>query len=272
MIFNAACIQISSQNDLEKNMSKVSELVTEAAENGADFITLPENTAFMGANADELRANTYMPEEHPALNELKDLAKKLQKWILVGSLAVKVPTSEKFSNRSFLLNDKGEITAYYDKIHLYHASITGGETHNESHRFIAGDKAILTDTPWGKLGMTICYDLRFPHLFRKLAKAGANIIAVPSSFTQTTGRAHWHVLLRARAIENGCYIIAPAQIGSHPAGRKTFGHSLVIDPWGTIIADGGEDCGVTIAQIDTDMVNKIRQQLPSLEHDREFGL
>jgi predicted amidohydrolase len=270
MKFNVACIQLCTQNDLQTNIAQVAEFINEASGKGADLITLPENTAFMSANIEELRANTYTPEEHPALNTIRDSAAKLQKWILIGSLAVKVNHSEKLANRSFLINGKGDIQTYYDKIHLYNASISGGETHTESNRFIAGDKVALATTPWGKLGMTICYDLRFPNLFRKLAKSGADFIAVPSAFTHMTGQAHWHVLLRARAIENGCYIIAPAQTGSHPNNRRTYGHSLIVNPWGEIISDSGTNEGVTIAEIDTEMVRKIRQQLPSLEHDRDF--
>jgi predicted amidohydrolase len=271
MKFTAACIQISSQNDMQANMAKVTGFINEASTRGADLITLPENTPFMSANAAELFANTYISEEHPALNTIRDLAAKLGKWVLVGSMAVKVNHSEKLANRSFLIDNNGKTAAHYDKIHLYNASISGGETHNESNRFISGNKVALAQTPWGKLGMTICYDLRFPHLFRKLAQSGADFITVPSAFTKVTGEAHWHVLLRARAIENGCYIIAPAQTGSHPANRKTYGHSLIVNPWGEIISDGGIDEGVTIAEIDTAIVGQIRQQLPSLEHDVDFG-
>jgi predicted amidohydrolase len=270
MQLNIACVQISSQNDMAANLTKIKGFITDAAERGADLITLPENVAFMSANADELKANSYFEEEHPALNEIMNLAAKLGKWVLIGSIATKVNHSEKFANRSFLLNEQGEITARYDKIHLYQASVHGGESHNEGNRFVAGDKSAIADTPWGKLGMTICYDLRFPHLFRKLAKAGADFIAVPSAFTEITGKAHWHVLLRARAIENGCYIIAPAQTGSHPANRRTYGHSLIADPWGNVLSDAGEAEGVTVCTVDTEIVAKTRAQLPCLEHDREF--
>ncbi|MCE3232137.1 MAG: carbon-nitrogen hydrolase family protein [Rickettsiaceae bacterium] len=270
MKLNIACVQISSQNDMAYNTAKLVDFITQAAEKGADFITLPENTAFMAANAEELRANTYFPEEHPFLNTMCDLAARLKNWLLIGSLAVKVNHSDKLANRSLLINDKGHVVTYYDKIHLYQASIQGGETHNEGNRFFPGDKLALADTPWGKVGMSICYDLRFPQMFRKMAKAGAGIITVPSAFTETTGIAHWHVLLRARAIENGCYIVAPAQSGAHPASRKTYGHSLVVDPWGTIVLDGGENEGINVVGIDTDLVSQVRQQLPSLEHDRDF--
>lgn len=255
---------------MSANIDKASGFIREAAEDGADLIALPENVALMAANADELFASSPKMEEHTALSAFKELAADLGTWILIGSLAVKAEKSEKLSNRSILLDDKGNIHARYDKIHLYDAKVTGGESHRESDRFVAGQKPVIAETPWARLGMTICYDLRFPYLYRNLAKSGAKIIAVPSSFTRFTGEAHWHVLLRARAIENGCYIIAPAQTGTHPANRATYGHSLIVDPWGRVLSDGGEEEGVSIAEIDLGLVDKVREQLPSLEHDRNL--
>lgn len=270
MKFTAACIQLNSTNNMADNIAVAIDLVRQAASSGADVIALPENAAFMSATPDELFANVYFAADHPALAAFMDVAKELQKFLLIGSLAVKVKDAPKLVNRSFLLNQFGEIVAYYDKIHLFDSSVAGGETHKESDRFIHGSKAVCAATPWGNLGMSICYDVRFPHLYRKLAQNGASFIAVPAAFTHFTGKAHWHVLLAARAIETGSYIIAPAQTGTHASGRKTFGHSLIIDPWGKILSDGGEEVGFIKAVIDTEEVTKIRQQMPSLEHDRLF--
>lgn len=272
MKFTAACVQTNSVNDMRRNIDNALGLVEKASASGADFIALPENVAFMADNGDELLANTYLPEDHPAIKAFIESAGVLGKWLLIGGVAVKIPGEEKIANRSFLISNTGKIVTSYDKIHLYDVTVQGGESHTESKRYRGGNKAVIAQTPWGKLGMTICYDLRFPHLYRMLAQAGASFITVPSSFTQFTGQAHWHTLLRARAIENGCYIIAPAQTGSHPANRKTYGHSLMIDPWGEILADGGEDVGFITAEIDTDRIDQVREGLPSLNHDRDFTL
>lgn len=271
MKFKAACVQINSQNDMQANLEKSMEMIRQAADKGADLITLPENVAFMGANYDELKANSYTADEHPAIAAFQAIAIDTKKWLLVGSVAVKIEGQDKLVNRSFLINDKGQVFANYDKIHMYDASVKGGETHRESDRFLSGENAVMAQTPFGMLAMTICYDLRFPYLYRTLAQQGAEILAVPSSFTKFTGEAHWHTLLRARAIENGCYVIAPAQTGNHPAGRKTYGHSLIIDPWGEIIAEAGEKEEVIIAEIDLSMIEEVRTQIASLYHDREFG-
>jgi len=270
MKFTAACVQVNSGNDMAANIQTATGLIERASMQGADFIALPENVAFMSKTPEELFANTYFEESHPALQAFKDAAKNYGKWLLVGSLAVKIKDEAKLANRSFLINSEGQIAASYDKIHLFDTSVKGGETHKESDRFVYGGILVCAQTPWGKMGMTICYDVRFPHLYRSLAKSGACFIGVPAAFTQFTGQAHWHVLLRARAIETGSYIIAPAQTGTHPSGRKTYGHSLIINPWGEVMADGGEDVGVITAQIDMEKVTQIRQQMPSLEHDRAF--
>lgn len=270
MKFTAACVQVNSGNNMQENIKIATGLIAQASDEGADFIALPENVAFMSAAPEELFANSYFQNEHPALAAFSDAAKQYRKWLLVGSLAIKIEGEKKLANRSFLINSNGEIAASYDKIHLFDTSVKGGETHKESDRFIAGNKAVTTTTPWGICGLSVCYDVRFPHLYRKLAKLGSAFITVPAAFTKFTGTAHWHVLLRARAIETGCYIIAPAQTGKHPSGRETFGHSLIIDPWGEILADGGTNTGFIKAEIDMQKVNSIRQQMPSLEHDREF--
>lgn len=270
MKFTAACIQVNTGNNMASNIELVAKLIKEASTKGADFITLPENAAFMSGAPEELFANVYFENEHPALRAFKDLAKQYGKWLLVGSLAIKIADETKLANRCFLINAAGDVVSYYDKIHLFDSSITGGETHKESDRFIHGNQVVSADTPWGKMGMAICYDVRFPQLFRKLAKSGAGFITVPAAFTHFTGQAHWHVLLRARAIETGSYIIAPAQTGTHPSGRKTFGHSLIVDPWGEVIADAGQEVGIITATIDMEKVALTRRQMPSLEHDRIY--
>lgn len=268
MKFTAACIQVNSGNNMQENIDIANEYIAKAAGSGADFIALPENVSFMSAFPEELFDNSYLQGQHPALISFSKAAQKLKIWLLIGSLAVKIEGEKKLANRSFIINPDGEIAASYDKIHLFDTSVKGGETHKESDRFIAGDKAVIAGTPWGVCGMSICYDVRFPYLYRSLAKQGAGFITVPAAFTKFTGNAHWHVLLRARAIETGSYIIAPAQTGKHPSGRETYGHSLIVDPWGELLADGGVDVGFVMAEIDMEKPVQIRQQMPSLEHDR----
>jgi predicted amidohydrolase len=266
--FRVACIQVNTQNNLDTNIHKACELIKQAAGQGAGFITLPENVAFMADNFQQLCDHSFEDGQHPALSAFKASAKEHNVWLLIGALAVKVVDSDKLANRSFLINNHGEVVDYYDKIHLYDVSVKNGETHNESARFIAGDRIICAKTPFANVGMTVCYDVRFPHLYRKLAQKGADIITVPSSFTYVTGKAHWHVLLRARAIETGCFIVAPAQTGSHPNNRRTFGHSLIISPWGEVLADGGEDVGVICADIDVSACSEYRESIPSVYLDR----
>ncbi len=266
MTFKVAAIQINSRNDMVANVRKASILIQQAAAEGAKLITLPENVAFMAENAEELRDNAYFMDSHPALDIFKSVAKTLEVQLLIGSVAVKLPHNEKLANRSVLIDTHGQIIKHYDKIHMYDASVTGGESHCESNRFQAGKTPALVNLIECKLGMTICYDLRFPYLYRHLAQAGADIIAVPSAFTKFTGESHWEVLLRARAIENGCYIVAAAQTGEHPAGRKTYGHALIVDPWGKVLADAGTDEGVAIAEVDIAQVGKVRESIPSLKN------
>jgi predicted amidohydrolase len=202
---------------------------------------------------------------------LRELARKLGIFIHVGSLAIKL-APEKAANRSYLIAPSGEIAARYDKIHLFDVDLAGGESYRESRNYRPGEQAVLCDLPWGRLGLTVCYDLRFPALYRALAEAGAIMLAIPSAFTQQTGEAHWHVLNRARAIENGCFVFAAAQGGKHENGRETYGHSLIVDPWGRILAEGGAEPGVVIAEIDLADVAKARARIPSLQHGRRFEI
>lgn len=269
-IFKVACLQINSGNDIEQNIAKVKKMVKKAARNGADFIVTPENVLLMSKNAKDLATKTFHEDDNPGLLAFKEIAKECGKWILLGSLAIRKKGNEKYVNRSYLINDKGKIVEHYDKIHLYDVTLDNGEVYEESKTVQSGKHIKMAKMPWGKLGMTVCYDLRFPHLFRSLAKAGAEFITVPAAFVKYTGQAHWHTLLRARAIENGCYIIAPGMTGKHPSGRETYGHSLIVDPWGHILAEAGEKEEIIYADVDAARVKQVRKCLPSLLHDRDF--
>lgn len=282
-MLKTACIQLTSSADMLANIARIEMLVAQASIQGAQLVATPENTFLIENSAEKSGKNAhdkrifYTQDEHPAIKASKDIALKYNIWLLIGSVAVAddrwgITDARKSYNRSFLLNPHGEIVAKYDKIHLFDVEVGDGQTYRESAKIIAGDKAVLATTPWGKLGMSVCYDLRFPQLYRTLAKAGAKIIAVPAAFTQVTGEAHWHVLLRARAIETGCFVIAPAQTGIHDDGRKTFGHSLIIDPWGKILADAGTDEGIIMVDLDLEDVDRIQKKLPGWQHDQDFEL
>jgi predicted amidohydrolase len=265
-----ACLQLNSGNDIQANIDVIADLVKQAAHQGAQLVALPENAFLMEAPGSP--RTLYTEHEHPGVKAAAALAKQYGVWLLVGSTAVSEDESGKTLNRALMFDDRGHITCRYDKIHLFDAELPSGETYAESARFQPGSRAVLTQTPWAVIGLTICYDVRFPHLYRALAQAGAAILTVPAAFTATTGAAHWHVLLRARAIENGCYVVAPAQTGSHPGGRQTYGHSLIIDPWGAVLADAGEAVGVICAELDLARVAETRARLPSLRHGRDFTL
>ncbi len=267
--FNISCIQINSQNNLEKNLEKACAMIDLAIKDQPQLIALPENISFIGSNREELFNNSFTLENNPALNIFQQKAKETKTWLLIGSLPIKINNSKKLNSRSFLIDPFGQINASYNKIHLYDVKVSGGESHLESSKFKAGNKVVVAKSDFANIGMTICYDLRFPHLYRKLALSGADIIAVPSAFTYFTGQAHWEVLLRARAIENSCYIIAPDQTGYH-GNRRTYGHSMIIDPWGEIIAKAGEDEQIITARIDLQKTKQIRQQLPSLNLNKRF--
>lgn len=263
-----ACVQLTSTTRIDENIGLVDILVREAHAAGAQFITLPE-VVNLCQRRSELAVQAAHPEEaEPALAAFRALAAELGVWILAGSLAVKIPDDRRLANRSFLIAADGTVAAHYDKAHMFDVNLANGETFRESATYRPGDRAVVAATPWGPFGMTVCYDVRFPYLYRTLAQAGARMIGVPSAFTRRTGEAHWHILLQSRAIETGCFVIAPAQCGDHEDGRKTYGHSLVVSPWGEVLADGGEAPGVTMAEIDFAAVEKARQMIPSLTHDR----
>ena len=264
-----ACIQANTGNDPPANLATVTSMISSAAANGAKFVLTPEYTLMMDGSGRVMRDNALPAGGGASLVHLRDLAKELRIWLLIGSLTLRTD-EDRIANRSFLVNDNGEVVATYDKIHMFDVTLPDGKVIRESSAYRPGDKAVVAETPWGKLGMTICYDLRFPGLFRTLAQAGAQVITVPSSFQRQTGKAHWHVLLQARAIENGCFIVAPAMCGDHAGNRQTFGHSLVVNPWGEVVADGGEVPGITYAEIEVSRVVKVRGMIPSLTHDREY--
>lgn len=267
--FKAACVQTTSLPEIEPSIAEAVEGIRAARDHGANLIMLPESVNIMDLNKQNILEKVKVEEEASSLQTFRAMARETGAWILVGSLIIKLDEN-RLANRSYLINSVGDIVASYDKIHMFDVDLEGGESYRESALYQPGNKAVLADTPWGGLGMTICYDLRFPHLFRKLAKAGASFITVPAAFTRPTGSAHWHSLLRARAIENGCYIFAPGQCGNHEGGRETYGHSLIVDPWGEILADGGEGKGIILADIDPARVAEVRTMIPSLTHDRSF--
>jgi deaminated glutathione amidase len=269
--FKVGLIQMRSGLDPQANLTALLSAVDEAKRGGADYVQTPEMTNILALKREHLFANIVAEEQDPTLATLRELAQKLSIYIHIGSLAIKV-SPEKAANRAFLIDRKGEIAARYDKIHMFDVDLAGGESYRESNNYRAGDLAVVADLPWGRLGVTVCYDLRFPALYRALAEAGASFLAIPSAFTKQTGEAHWHVLMRARAIENGCYVFAAAQGGRHENGRDTFGHSLIVDPWGKIVAEGGTEPGVIMAEIDPAAVAAARAKVPSLRHGRRFEL
>ena len=268
--FKAALLQTTSSNEMNENIGTVSQLIRDAAAVGADFIMTPEAVGLMERRTRAVFEKTFEEKGDPGLAAFRELAAELGVWLLLGSLAIKI-SDDKLANRSFLINAQGEIAARYDKIHMFDVDLPNGESYRESKNYRPGDRAVVADTPWGCLGMSVCYDLRFPKLYRDLAQAGARMLTVPAAFTRTTGQAHWHTLLQARAIETGCFVFAPAQCGTHADGRETYGHSLVVAPWGEILADGGDAPGVVLAEIEMSRIDAARGAVPSLKHDRLFS-
>jgi deaminated glutathione amidase len=234
-------------------------------------VLTPEMTNIIESKRERLMAAIVDEENDPTLAALREVARAHRIYVHIGSLAVKA-SPDKAANRSFLIDRSGEIAARYDKIHMFDVDLAGGESYRESRSYRPGELAVVADLPWGRLGVTICYDLRFPALYRALAESGASFFSIPSAFTKPTGEAHWHVLLRARAIENGCFVFAAAQGGKHESGRETFGHSLVVDPWGKILAEGATEPGVILAEVDPAAVAAARSRIPSLHHGRRFEI
>jgi predicted amidohydrolase len=269
--FNAAMIQMRSGLTPAVNLDAAVALIGEAKKSGADYVQTPEMTNIMEVKRERLFANIVEEDADTSLATFRELARKLGIYIHVGSLAIKI-APEKAANRSFLINSKGDIAARYDKIHMFDVDLGNGESYRESKSYASGETAVLSDLPWGRLGLTVCYDLRFPALYRALAETGCTMLAIPSAFTKQTGEAHWHILNRARAIENTCFVFASAQGGKHENGRETFGHSLIVDPWGRILAEGSTEPGVVMAEIDLAEVAKARARMPSLQHGRRFEI
>ncbi len=271
----AGLVQLNVGDDPVANLPRTITLVQAAVAGGAGFVLTPECTNILSANRNHQRAVLHHEADDPTLNALRKQAAQSGIWLLIGSLALLTNDADgRFANRSFLIGPDGAIVARYDKIHMFDVDVTETEVYRESAGYRPGSMAVLADTTFGKVGMTVCYDVRFPHLYRRLAQSGAQILTVPAAFNHLTGAAHWETLLRARAIETGCFVLAPAQTGFHPEtigeGRKTHGHSLAIAPWGEILADGGTDPGVTFVDIDLAEVAKARARVPSLTHDRAF--
>ena len=274
--FTAACVQSTAGSDSEPNLRMVRDLVRRARDVGADLIMTPEASNFVESGR-RRREKARREADDPFLTGMRSVARETGAWLLIGSLVID-PTGEpdatagetRLANRSFLVDPGGRIVARYDKIHMFDIDLPGGESYRESNAYRPGGATIVVDTPWGRLGMSVCYDVRFPHLYRALAQAGADFLVVPSVFTVPTGNAHWHLLLRARAIENGCFVFAPAQWGEHTAGRRSYGHSLIVDPWGEVLADADDGVGIISARIEVARIAEVRRMVPSLQHDRRL--
>ncbi len=270
MPLDVALIQMNSGPEIDANLNWAETQARAAARQGAQFILTPENTCHIRHPAAAKLQSAPAEEDHPALPRFGALAKELGVSILLGSISINL--GDRIANRSYCFDPEGRIAASYDKIHLFDVALPGNENYKESDLVKPGDKAVIADLPFGKVGLTICYDIRFPHLYRALAQNGASIITVPAAFTVQTGQAHWKPLLQARAIETGCYILAPAQMGEHEGGRRTWGHSMVVDPWGKVETIAEDKPGILRTQLDLDRVAQVRMNVPSLQHDRAFTL
>jgi predicted amidohydrolase len=267
--FRAGLVQLRSGRSVKPNLDKAEELIRRAAKGGAIYVQTPENTGLMELKPELVLEAAETEERSAALAHLRALARELGIFLHIGSLAIKLDPS-RVANRSYLIDPEGRVTARYDKLHMFDVDLPGGESYRESQYFRPGDKAVVADLPFGRLGLSICYDLRFPALYRALASAGAEFIAVPSAFTRQTGEAHWRVLIRARAIETGAFVLAATQGGLHENGRATYGHSLIVSPWGEVLAEGGEDPSVIFADIDLAASEEARARIPALKHGRSF--
>ena len=271
LTFTAAMVQMRTGLLPEPSLEQATRLIREAVVQGADYVLTPEVSNMMQVNRRTLFEHLAAEEDDLSLKAYRALAAELRIHLHVGSLALRA-SPEKAVNRSFLIGPDGFVIAGYDKIHMFDIDLPGGESYRESANYQPGETAVIADLPWGRIGLTICYDLRFPALYRALAESGALFLTVPSSFTRKTGEAHWHTLLRARAIETGCFVFAAAQGGMHENKRETYGHSLIVDPWGTVIAEGGVEPGVFLAKIDPAKVETARKTVPSLQHGRRFSV
>ncbi len=267
--FRIGLVQMRAGKDVQENLHQAVSFIREAASRGARYIQTPENTLVMEADSTRLLEKIFPEEETEGVGHFSRLARELGVWLHIGSLAVKAGAG-RAANRAFLFAPDGRAVCRYDKIHMFDVDLPSGESYRESATFIPGACAFVAELPWGGLGVTTCYDIRFPEQYKALARAGAKFLTAPSAFTKVTGEAHWHILLRARAIENGCFMFAAAQGGRHANGRTTFGHSIAISPWGEILAEAGTEPGVIIADIDATEVDRVRARIPALSHTREF--
>ena len=269
----AACIQMRATTEFQPNIKTATELIRAAADQGAQFIATPEMTNLLDIRPGQARSKIAAEADDPCLRTLSDLAAELNVTLLIGSLAIALPDDERFANRSYLISPNGQILARYDKIHMFDVEVGDGQSYRESKAYRAGQDAVLARAPFGQVGLTICYDVRFPHLYRTLAQAGADLITIPAAFTRVTGEAHWHVLIRARAIETGCFVLAPAQGGAHEDGRETYGHSMIVSPWGEILAEAdGDEPGVIVADLDLAQIAKARARIPALTNDQSITI
>ena len=266
-----ACLQISAGREVDPNLQVIGDMTRRARDGGAGFILTPEVAVMLEPKREPKFAKAEDEAQPHAIGFFAELARETGAWLLAGSMAVKLPGEPRLANRSYLFAPDGGIAARYDKIHMFDVDLAGGESYRESSQFRPGEETVVVETPFARVGLTVCYDLRFPALYRALAQAGAEILTIPSAFAVATGRAHWHTLLRARAIETGCFVLAPAQTGTHAEGRKTYGHSLIVDPWGEVLADGGEEVGIVTAELNLARIAEARQMVPSLQHDRPFA-
>jgi deaminated glutathione amidase len=274
-MMRAGLVQLSSSDDPVRNLPVTRDLIREAAAQGAGFVLTPEVTNCVSSSRDRQRAVLRHEEEDQTLAGLRAEASALGVWLLIGSLGIRTHDADgRFANRSYLIAPDGSVAAHYDKIHMFDVDVSATETWRESAGYRPGTRAVVAPAMGTRIGMTVCYDLRFPQLHRALAKAGAEILTVPAAFTPVTGAAHWEVLLRARAIETGCFVLAPAQCGNHQVSegppRRTHGHSLAVAPWGEVLADGGTEPGVTLVDLDLAKVGEARRRVPALWHDRVF--
>ena len=265
-MFRVSCIQFTSGKDVKENLKKILNIIHECIKERSDLIITPENTSIMSSDKKELLSKLNVMEDDIFLKEFKRVCKLNRKWIILGSIIVKI-SKDTLVNRSILINPNGEVEKFYDKIHMFDVKLSNSENYNESKLFQAGAEIETVDLPWGRLGMSICYDMRFPTMYRKMSQSGAKFFSIPSAFTETTGKKHWHALLRARAIENFCYVFAPAQVGIHSSGRRTYGHSLIISPDGKILAEMKKGEGHISAKIDTRLSYNLREKIPSLNSD-----
>ena len=269
MTFKAACIQSTATPDLQHDIRALAAMIRDAAGMGAGFIATPEYCAGLETREGKMFPVAFAETEHPALPAFQALARELRISLLIGSIGIKAPDGRIF-NRSFMLDQNGNIAARYDKIHLFDIDLGEGKAYRESATIAAGEQGVIAPCTEGFIGLSICYDIRFPHLYRAYAKAGALMLAAPAAFTKVTGEAHWHVLQRARAIENGAYVISPGQCGTLAGGAECYGHSLIVDPWGRVLADGGDRPGIVMAEIDLSLAADTRRRIPSLTHDRPY--